>query len=87
MIGDAASLASHDDVALNAGERLTVIAIVRHLDRVAFIPRDLVLAAASRGVAAAMLDQYRATGEDEVGAVRDAVWRGVVEMLCDRARR
>ena len=86
MTGDAPSLASHDGV-LTAAERLSVIAIVRHLDRVAFIPRDLVLAAASRGVAAAMLDQYRTTGEDEVGPVRDAVWQAVVEMLCDRARR
>jgi len=87
MIGDATPLASHVDDDLSVGERLTVIAIVRHLDRVAFIPRDLVLAAASRSVAAAMLDQYRATGEDEIGIVRDAVWQAVVELLCDRARR
>jgi hypothetical protein len=87
MIGDATPLASHVESDLSASERLTVIAIVRHLDRVTFVPRDLVLAAASRGVAAAMLDQYRATGEDEVGPVRDAVWRAVVELLCDRARR
>lgn len=87
MIGDATPLASHVDVDLSAEERLTVIAIVRHLDRVAFIPRDLVLAAASRGVAAAMLDQYRTTAEDEVGTVRDPVWRAVVVMLCDLARR
>ncbi len=87
MIGDATPLASHVDDDLSVAERLTVIAIVRHLDRVAFIPRDLVLAAASRGVAAAMLDQYRATGEDEVGTVRDAVWRAAVAMLCDLARR
>jgi hypothetical protein len=86
MIGDATPLASQD-VDLSASERLTVIEIVRHLDRVTFIPRDLVLAAASRGVAGAMLDQYRTTGEDEVGPVRDAVWRAVVAMLCDRAAR
>ena len=85
MIGDALTLASDGD--LSASERLTVIAIVRHLDRVAFIPRDLVLAVASRDIAAAMLDQYRTTAEDEVGVVRDVVWRAVVEMLCARARR
>jgi len=86
MIADG-SLVSHDDGVLSASERLTVIAIVRHLDNVAFIPRDLVLAAASRGVAAAMLDQYRTTGEDEAGPVNDAVWQAVVAMLCDRASR
>ena len=66
-------------------QRAVVIALVRYLDRVAFIPRDLVLAHASGQIETATFDRYRATCEHAHGAISDAIWFGVIDTLCTRA--
>lgn len=73
------------DMALDPGERVLVVELVRYLDRVAFIPRDLVIAHASARIGDAAFDRYRATCERANGAVRDAVWSAVIRTLSTRA--
>lgn len=67
-----------------ARERVLVIDLVRYLDRVAFIPRDLVRAYASGRIGVDVFDRYRATCEQVTGPVRDGVWSAVVDALCVR---
>ena len=73
------------ETALEPRERAIVLELVRYLDRVAFIPRDLVIAHASSRVGAAAFDRYRTTCERTNGAVRDAVWSSVLDTLGTRA--
>lgn len=73
------------DKGMRPEERALVIELVRYLDRVAFIPRDLVIAHASGRLAAAAFDRYRVTCEQANGAVRDAVWTAVIDTLGTRA--
>lgn len=73
------------ETALDPHDRALVVELVRTLDRVAFIPRDLVIAHASRRIGAAAFDRYRVTCEHTHGAVRDAVWSAVLDTLGTRA--
>jgi hypothetical protein len=58
--------------------------LVRYLDRVAFVPRDAVLAYASGRIGADIFDRYRAACERVAGPVDDSVWRAVLDTLCTR---
>jgi hypothetical protein len=73
------------ETTLEPRERALVVELVRYLDRVAFIPRDLVIAHADGRIGAAEFDRYRVTCERANGAVRDAVWSAVIETLGTRA--
>lgn len=73
------------ETTLDTHERTLVIELVRYLDRVAFIPRDLVIAHASGRIGAVAFDRYRVTCEHTNGAVRDAVWAAVIDTLSTRA--
>lgn len=66
-------------------DRALVAKVVRHLDRVAFIPRDLVLAHATGRVAADVFERYRPAAQDIGAAIGDAVWQAVIDELCRRA--
>jgi len=63
----------------------TVLDLVRYLDRVAFVPRDLALAYAHGQIDPDAFDRYRATCEHATGPVRDDVWLQVLDVLCRRA--
>jgi hypothetical protein len=59
--------------------------LVRYLDRVAFVPRDLALAYANGAIEADAFDRYRATCEHGTGRVSDEVWLAVLDALCARS--
>lgn len=73
------------EVTLAPDERVLVVDIVRYLDRVAFIPRDLVLAHASGRIGVAAFDRYRISCATTIGAIGDSAWAAVIETLCTRA--
>lgn len=83
MIGENQGVA--DAAELGMTEHALVAKVVRHLDRVAFIPRDLVLAHATGRVAADVFERYRPAPQDIGAAIGDAVWRAVIDELCRRA--
>ena len=62
-----------------------VTELVRYLDRVAFVPKDLALAYAQRHIDADAFDRYRATCEHAWGPVGDGTWLLVIDALCTRA--
>lgn len=66
-------------------DRSLVIELVRYLDRVAFVPRDLAMAFARGQIEADAFDRYRATCEHATGPVPDHVWLAVIQVLCTRA--
>lgn len=63
----------------------SVSELVRYLDRVAFVPKDLALAYAQRHIDADAFDRYRATCEHAWGPVGDEMWLAVIDALCARA--
>ena len=83
MIGENQGVTDGAELAM--AERAFVAKVVRHLDRVAFIPRDLVLAHATGRVAADVFERYRPTAQDVGAPVVDTVWRAVIDELCRRA--
>lgn len=83
MIGENQGVVDHAE--LGTTEHALVAKVVRHLDRVAFIPRDLVLAHATGRVAADVFDRYRPTAQEVGAPVLDSVWRAVIDELCRRA--
>lgn len=66
-------------------DRALVFDIIRYLDRVAFVPRDLVLAYRGGSVGAEAFDRYRATAEAVTGPIREPIWAAVLAELVARA--
>jgi hypothetical protein len=70
---------------VSTSELSLVQQLLRYLDRVAFVPRDLALAYASGQLDADVFDRYRATCEHATGPVPDDVWLALLDTLCARA--
>ena len=85
MLSHSHAVATSGGASLAEGDRALVIDLVRYLDRVAFVPRDLALAYATRQLSADVFDRYRATCEHATGPIRDDVWLAVLDALCSRA--
>jgi hypothetical protein len=66
-------------------EQALVTDLVRYLDRVAFVPRDLALLYARGQLEPEVFDRYRATCEHATGAITDRVWLAVIDELCRRS--
>ena len=66
-------------------DRALVFDIIRYLDRVAFVPRDVVLAYGAGRVGADAFDRYRVTAETVTGPIRADIWAAVLAELHVRA--
>lgn len=85
MLSHSHAVSASPSPRLDDGDRALVADLVRYLDRVAFVPRDLALAYAAGQLDADVFDRYRATCEHATGPVRDDVWLAVLDTLCSRA--
>jgi hypothetical protein len=85
MLSHSHAVATSAGASLADDDRALVTDLVRYLDRVAFVPRDLALAYAQGQLEADVFDRYRATCEHATGRIRDDVWLAVIDALCARA--